>query len=239
MPGLGCLPGGVATIDVDRYSVFGKVVWMPGEVDILKNEQDTPPEAQIDARYDDAPVPTILPIYPTRSLFALVFMGDGERFVRLFKRTWRRIPKEDRDLLLDQWKSDRKLSKRGSSVRPWPAISLRRKHRTFEESHKQGRITFGSAGSSDITFYAPAFEIMPDDVFCIVIAHELVHRVLIFENHDDKPRRGFGKAYWAREKKVHARVDDWGFNAEDCEIWCSENKSLLQELHWMVKFGLR
>jgi hypothetical protein len=63
---------------------------------------------------EDAPVPRILPIYPTRRLFVLVFMGDGERFVELFKRTWKKIPKQDRDLLLDQWKRDRKSLKRGS-----------------------------------------------------------------------------------------------------------------------------
>jgi hypothetical protein len=115
---------------------------------------------------------------------------------------------------------------------------LRKKHRKFEESRKQGRITFGSAGTSDITFYAPAFRIMPDNIFCTVIAHELVHRVLRFENPEEKPTRGLGKTYWAREEKVHARVADWGFNVDDNETWYSENKNLLQELHWMAKFGL-
>ena len=41
---------------------------------------------------EESPAPTILPIHPEHGLFALVFMGDGTRFVRLFKKTWEKIP---------------------------------------------------------------------------------------------------------------------------------------------------
>lgn len=206
---------------------------------ILKNKRHTQPEASIDSPFEDAPVPTILPIYPSRGLFVLVFVGDGERFVRLFKKTWRKIPKQDRDLLLNQWKAEREVLRRESPKLPWPLISLRKKHRKFEESQVQRRITFGSASSTDITFYAPTFAIMPDNAFCIVIAHELAHRVMRLENPNMKPVQSLGKAYWAREEKVDAWLADWGFNVQDNERWCSENKNLLQELYWMVKLGLK
>ncbi len=205
----------------------------------MKNEQNTQSEAPIDAKFEDASVPTILPIYPTRGLFALVFTGDGERFVKLFKRTWRKIPKQDRDLLLLQWKAEREVLRQRSPKLPWPLISLRKNHRKFEESQEQRRITFGSASPTDITFYEPTFSIMPDNAFCIVIAHEVAHRVLRLENPKMKLVRSLGKAYWAREEKVHSRLVDWGFNVEDNERWCTENENLLQELYWMVKLGLK
>lgn len=79
---------------------------------------------------------------------------------------------------------------------------------------------------------------MLDNVFCIVIAHELAHRVLRLENPKMKKLRGLGKAYWACEEKVHARITEWGFNVEDNERWYSENKSALDELYWIMKLGL-
>ena len=75
----------------------------------MKDKRRNSPQVSVDEQFEDAPVPKILPIYPDQGLFVLVFMGDGKRFVKLFKRTWRKIPKEDRNLLLDQWKAEREV----------------------------------------------------------------------------------------------------------------------------------
>jgi hypothetical protein len=204
----------------------------------LKDERRNSPQVSVDEQFEDAPAPKILPIYPDQGLFVLVLTGDGKRFVTLFKRTWRKIPKQDRDLLLNQWKVEREIFRRESPKLPWPLISLRKKHHKFEESQARRQISFGCAGAASIAFYAPTFTIMPDDVFCIVIAHELAHRVMRLENPKLKPPRGLGKTYRASEDKVNERLRAWGFDFKMNEKWCTENRSLLDETYWMAKLGL-
>lgn len=175
------------------------------------------PQVSVDEQFEDAPVPTILPIYPSQGLFVLVFAGDGNRFVKLFKRTWRKIPKQERDLLLEQWKAERDFHSAHNPNMKWPRIALRKTHHVFDRSQAQRRISFGSTSSIDITFYAPTFAIMPDDVFCIVIAHELAHRVMRLEDPKLKPPRGLGKVYRAHEDKVNKRIGNWGLDPEATE----------------------
>lgn len=156
---------------------------------------------------EESPTPTILPIHPRHGLFALVYMGDGTRFVRLFKKTWEKIPQQDRDLLLSLWKAQRELLPSGYPNMKWPRIALRKEHGSFEGVRKKGHISLASSSPMEIAFYAPTFAIMPDDVSCTLIAHELAHGVIGLEN-PKKPSRGLGKKYAHLEKRIDQRVEE-------------------------------
>lgn len=135
----------------------------------------------------------MLPLYPGHGLFLLVYTGDGERFAKLFRRTWRRIAKQDRDLLLSRWNSEREIVRRRMPKRIWSAIALRRQHHKFDESQEKRRITFGCAGPGGMSSHEPTFWIMPDRVFSIVIAHELApstkhQEALVRPTKPTKPR---------------------------------------------------
>ena len=187
---------------------------------------------------EDALVPEILPIDPEQGLSALIYSGDGERFVRMFRQAWQMIPEHVRDLLLAHWDAERAVIRRNSPKLPWSVISLRRSHRTFDESQRRRRITFASTSSADLTFYVPTFAIMPDEMFCVVIAHELAHRVMRMENPGEMPPEALTAAYWSLEEEVHARISEWGFDVEAMHQWGDENEPRLHERYWAVKLGL-
>jgi hypothetical protein len=183
---------------------------------------------------EESPTPTILPIHPEHGLFALVYMGDGTRFVRLFKKTWEKIPQQDRDLLLGLWKAQRDVLPSGYPNMKWPRISLRKEHGSFEGVRKKGHISLASSSPVEIAFYAPTFTIMPDDVSCTLIAHELAHGVIGLEN-PKKPPRGLGKKYADLEKRIDQRVEEWGFDVEAFDRWRATHQMEILEADLLAR----
>jgi len=78
---------------------------------------------------------------------------------------------------------------------------------------------------------------MPDEVFCVIIAHELAHLLLRLKNPKKQTPQGFGKSYGDLEKYVDGRIAEWGFDVEGCEKWCAENQMLLIDVYFMANLA--
>ena len=94
--------------------------------------------------------------------------GDHERFVRIFRETWRALPLRVRRTLLKYW--------RGCSV-PSPHLELC-DHKSEIDEQLFDALAVCSLGGHMIAFWSPAMDILPDEQVKLTIAHELAHAYL-------------------------------------------------------------
>lgn len=147
------------------------------------------------------------PLMPRHGAYLLDFKSKGERFARLFRETWVRIPLYARRYILKHWKSDDVLR---FAVRYSPSIELA----DTWDGKKPGDAGWAHRGGHSLRFARRRVEKMPDEVVCDLIAHELAHVFQWAIGEDLNSLDAFNIEIIADEI-----MESWGFDAESIDRW--------------------
>jgi Zn-dependent protease with chaperone function len=113
-----------------------------------------------------------IPLLPRHKIYLPAFgYGDDEKFARVFRDTWPRLPLHVRRVLLKHWR-ETKLHPdlRAPAIEVLPDWS-RPAGRKFNNVYGM----YADDGLHEIRFWAPAVDLMPDEQLSALIAHELAH----------------------------------------------------------------
>ena len=132
-----------------------------------------------------------------------VYSGNGDRFARIFMRTWLRLPESIRSKILEYWSTENT---------PTVLIELS----NLWKNHKTRLAEVGFLGY-EVKFNATEFDRMNDSVAQCSIAHELGH---VYQH-----AMGLITGTSEDEDGVITFLNDWGFGAEWLEEaqWKAQN----------------
>ena len=179
----------------------------------------------------------ILPIDRRQKIYLSPLSGNGPRFVALFRATWRRLPQSVRRKILKHWHNHRLMCQVPFS----PQIMLADLDAKNGGNYVPGvhpskkSVLFGntSIDGHRVRFNANVVDVLPDNLVCNLVAHELAHvfqgATGIREAIDSETREQFHvDAYGNRiskgmmEDDANYRMREWGFDAGSIGIWLIE-----------------
>jgi hypothetical protein len=188
-------------------------------------------------------------LLPRHRVYLEVSAGDGPRFAKLFRTTWKRLPLWSRRLLLKYWTWG--VPCFGVLFRP--RIEL-----TDSPILNQQVVGATLLRGNEIKFRARHVDRMPDAVVQVLIAHELVHVVLIADGIDSaqgypssgrvifKARRdNEGRSRFEIEQEVDDFVAELGFDPDSVQKWAlSTGLTKVEKVtelskEWLVKYFRR
>ena len=162
------------------------------------------------------------PLLPRHGIRLLVVHGDGERFARRFRETWKRLPLAVRRRLLKHWREKTKelfvVSEYGR-----PAglhIELINDESYLKRVDPGDVIAQCDLFGLSLTFEAKTMDAMPEGPAQALIAHELAHVLQCLENTDLKSD---GSKLDPVEVDAWVRVVHWGFDLDLYEDWSANN----------------
>lgn len=170
--------------------------------------------------------PCFIPLLPRHGLNVLAPRGEGERFARLFRETWSRIPLGARRSILRHWREP--FIPSVDLVPDWSG----REGATGYRAGKPVRRGRGLRGDKacctwrghQLRFWHPIVVTYPDNLVRDLIAHELAHVVqhALDEEFEDN---------FEKESDADWRVESWGFSATDMDEWDRAN-GLVRMIDW-------
>jgi len=125
-----------------------------------------------------------LPLLPEHGInFMTDGHGDAEKFIRVFRNTWNRLPSENRRQLLKYWQK-RSLPK---FKRPHIDLANWMSDFNLDERHDKGKYDDPEAAAyatcsgdgTHLAFWQPVMDQLPDEHAISLIAHELAHALII------------------------------------------------------------
>ena len=169
--------------------------------------------------------------------FYAMAYGDNvepQRFVRLFRGTWRQLPLAARRRICKAWRE----SPLFGAVARWAAVEIRDVVPTpnnIEHGNSPGRRTGGAAVldsySMQLTFWTPRLYALPDEHARALLAHELAH-VVLFADPANRERYRTEQVAGLRYKRqkceaeANALATEWGFDTAAQSRW--ERKNVLE-----------
>jgi hypothetical protein len=163
--------------------------------------------------------PRYIPILPRHGTYLFCLAGDGERFAKLFRQTWRKLPLSDRRKILKYWR-ETYYRFFGDQVTPspWPLVEMVPQKSNFSRGNSADAMAQYSHFHCSFAFEADAMDALPDHAVEATIAHELAHAVLCIEDatyHLDPANTeydawGFSQSEYFADKMA----EDWGFDME-------------------------
>lgn len=158
-----------------------------------------------------------IPLIRRRSLYvAAVGKVCTERFVQVFRSTWRRLPAVDKRTILAHWRS--------APLPPGycPRIELLTDWSNRYHNEPEGALAQCTARGRNLYFWSPAVERLPAELGQTLIAHELMHVWLWAEGRNDEA---------TDEDKVREYVfQDWWFDEDQLDEWIESHRELLRSL---------
>jgi hypothetical protein len=162
------------------------------------------------------------PCSPATNVYFQAFDGDGSRFARLFRATWRRIPLWARRRILRYWREDF-----SGPIAVSPEITLAKSWKG------RGRRDFAvtTCHGHRLVFHSRSVAAMPEDVAGDLIAHELAYVLQSVRGIRFVKETRRGGAYFAypdgscfggrMEIEVDAdeTMDRWGFDSRSIDRW--------------------
>jgi hypothetical protein len=174
---------------------------------------------------------TVLAIDRRQQVYLRPFQGDGPRFVRLFRSTWRRLPLWARRRILGFWHdADDAMA---NLVLHSPHIELLDGWSKRQGEGLRGDVGCVSHGGHFLQFHAPVVDLMPEPLVCDLIAHELAHvhqdacgiRLKSVESDGTivyEDARGGVYMAGELEEEADATMVSWGFDDEAMDQWAVE-----------------
>jgi hypothetical protein len=147
----------------------------------------------------------------------------GERFARLFRETWGRLPRYARRRILRVWRG---LLAWGSPLAEAPRIELVDAWTAAEGERDPSVAQVARQGAGarllamQLRFRAAAIERLPDALVMAAIAHELAHVEIRW--------RAPCQDGWWEEELVRQTVAGWGFDQEGVDAWLRANRRWLR-----------
>jgi hypothetical protein len=152
-------------------------------------------------------------------IYLRTFSGGADqqaRFVRAFRRTWKRLPLGDRRRLLKHWRENCPLALvRNGHYSPLVEVQYGWQARNEEPLAGSWR-----SSTHRLFFLAPAVVLMPNRHLDTLIAHELAHAALTAAGCDDKND----------EELAEGIVDLWGFDQYALIRWIVEHRERILAL---------
>jgi hypothetical protein len=153
-------------------------------------------------------------LLPRHQVYLFAPEGDevGSRFAALFVSTWKRMPLWARRSILRQWRTtpfEKHLLTMAPAIELLSAWSNREPRRGL-----RGEMGCCARGGCMLRFWSKVVEVMPDDLVCDLIAHELAHvfqwasGVNVLEEDS-----------YLIEEDADILVKHWGFSADGIDEW--------------------
>jgi hypothetical protein len=140
---------------------------------------------------------------------AVLAKGAAARFANLFRQTWRRIPRSDRQCMLRHWRVLR------ADAAGFPTIQYADRW----SDHQFGEIANTSLDGRQLRFKSTAVDTLPDSAVCDLIAHELAHVYLIATKSSPPPSQGKQLRHTPAELRADGLARSWGFEPDSIGIW--------------------
>ena len=166
--------------------------------------------------------------------FYVMEYGDNlepQRFVRLFRGTWRQLPQAARETICKAWRESPLFTEGGS----WPAVELRSVVPTLDNVTRGNAPGLGAAGiawldlySRQMIFWSPFLYALPAEHAGATIAHELAHLVLCadpasLDRYRVEHAAGVPYRQQTCERQAGTMVREWGFDMAAAAKWRREH----------------
>ncbi len=149
-------------------------------------------------------------IFPKRHVPVISPYGGGERFARLFRETWDRIPLGPRRSMLKYWRTECILP-----VAFQPTIYLMPEWKNRRGGNRlKGDMACMTHLGHVLNFHARTVAKMPDEIVRDLISHELAHVVQRAEWDDFDNEDAF-----TVEESADATMEMWGFSSTNIDKW--------------------
>ncbi|MBI5445631.1 MAG: hypothetical protein HY900_31000, partial [Deltaproteobacteria bacterium] len=160
-------------------------------------------------------------LLPKQRVALFVAAGDGSRFKRLFRETWKRIPLGSRRALCKLWRNippEWSLAHRVEVVLDAPCNVNATRHPdgwAYARCHRDLPSIHGRVFS----FSGPHLDEMPDEEARVLIAHELCHAWLRAEGRSFPGDEAGGREH----AEVSSRLHEWGFDEGALQAWADSS----------------
>ncbi len=143
--------------------------------------------------------------------------SDDERFARVFRATWKRLPLHVRRALLRHWRTPCSITTllRQPVIEVLPFLSRVDDPCAVGVCRQEGY---------EFQFRSDAVNAMPDDALAVLIAHELCHGYFFSVQHPDRTGDEF------EEDMVRETLGAWDFDEETIDEWYCAHPPLIAEL---------
>lgn len=157
---------------------------------------------------------TILRLLPRHKVYLLVAAGDGFRFAKNFRETWRRIPLWGRRRILRHWRAEHPGE---PVIKPCIRLCEGWERRPLSKGLAGLKATVLQEGC-ELCFWSQIVEAYPDPLVQDLIAHELAHVVQL--------TMGFswvGEDPFEVEEHADGLIEQWGFDVHAMDEWDEKN----------------
>jgi hypothetical protein len=165
----------------------------------------------------------LLPLVPSSGLFLKRGpYGDPERFTVAFKATWRRLSRKVRRTLREYWATPLGVYDELFPFAKRPGIEI------VPHLNGSNRDALGMCMAHRHWFYfwAPAVDLLPEDLLQTLIAHELAHAHYAATGQHEAAGADPDDDEW-EEIWVRECVQDWRFDEGGLDDWCEANLQAL------------